>query len=776
MNEKTFCSTKHTITYNISRRLRRKLFACTAMIATAGGLTTVHGQEAEDSTLMLEEITVTASKRSQSVQEAGLSVTAIGSVELERMGADNFTDFAVRVPNLGFGAESDGRFSANSPAIRGIFGDGTTGFYIDDTPIPASIQPRVIDLSRIEVLRGPQGSLYGARSMGGTIRLITKQPSLDETEGNVHAKLSTVKEGDLNWALDGTVNIPLAPEKFAARITAYYGENSGIYDEHYLPTWTEGDAGDGVTVHENIGPAFETKENVDDETYRGFQIIGLAQVTDNLTFTPKFMYQKTDADGLPFADYEASNTDRYRFYDIDEPGYEEWWLASGTVNWEFDKGTIVSTTSYFDRYLDETEEMTSFLHWLFNNAIVPIDPLYSDISQSEDFTSFAHETRYTSSFDGPFQFTLGVFYQKNKYTRFYPNSYMVGMNDALGFEISPDDLIYYARNIFNTEEYAAFGEATMDFNDWLSVTAGGRLYETKTYAENDADGFANGGPSYSEGNQSENGFNPKVLVQADVSEDVNVYASASKGYRIGGINGNLSDALCGDELAALGITSQDARTFNSDSLWSYEAGVKSKLADNRLSVNAAGYIIKWNDIQQLNRLACGFQYVGNAGKAESTGFELEASALLAEGLTMSFAVGYTDAKITDAAGAVGVSVGDKIQGVPNWTVSSTGEYIFPVGGGYDGLLRYDFNYYGRSFSSNNETSAATQRLRPSWTALNLRAGVMTEEWEVTLFVDNVTDERANLADSRSLAAETPGRQRLVTNRPRTIGLEARARF
>ena len=724
----------------------------------------------------LEEIVVTASKREQTLQDAGVSVTVLSDLALERMGADGFSDFAVRVPNLGFGAESDGRFNSNSPAIRGIFGSGTTGFYIDEMPIPAGMQPRVIDVSRIEVLRGPQGSLYGARSMGGTIRMITKQPDMEGSSGRVHAKLSSVKGGDANWNVDGSFNIPLVEDKVAVRMTAYYGQNSGIYDKEYIPNWTEGGAGDGVTVHDNPGPKFETQENVDDETYRGFQIVGLAKLSDNLTFTPKFMYQKISADGLPFADVTPDNDVQARYYDVDESGFDRWWLASGTLNWDLGSGTLVSSTSYFDRYLDETEEMTGFLFWLFNNAIVPIDPLYSDISQSEDFTSLVHETRYTSSLDGPLQYTLGVFYQKNENTTDYPASYMNGMNAALGFEISPDDLIYIAGGPFNTKEIAAFGEVTYEFNDWLSLTGGGRWYKTTTESTGSGDGFANGGPSSFDGEQSETGFNPKVLLQADVSDNVNVYATASKGYRVGGVNGNLSDALCGDELNALGITSSDAKTYDSDSLWSYEAGVKSKLADNRVSLNASAFFVEWSNIQQLNRLGCGFQYVGNAGKAETKGFEAELLAAPIEGLTLSLAVGYTAAKITDAAGAVGVTVGDKIQGVPDWTISSGGEYVFPLTDDLEGLLRADFNYYGRSYSSNNETSAASQRLRPSWVGLNLRAGVMLETWEVALFVNNVTNERANLADSRSLAAEEPGRQRLVTNRPRTIGLEFRARF
>ncbi len=778
----------------IESTLWRKLAGTTCFTAliVTGATAPVMAQEEEKAFTGLEEIVITASKREQTLQEAGMSVTAIGAQELERMGATSFADFAVRVPNLGFGNESDGRFNANSPAIRGVFGDNTTGFYIDDTPLPASIQPRVIDIARIEVLRGPQGSLYGARSMGGTIRLITQQPDFDEASGAAHATLSSVKEGNINWSFDSSVNIPVIEDKLAVRATVYIGQNSGIFDREYIPTWVN--AVTGATV-QNTAPAFDVNENVDSETFGGFQLVAKAQIAENVTFTPKIMYQKIDADGLPFADNEPGNFTQKRFFNTEEPGTDRWWLVSGTINWDLDNGTIVSTTSYFDRAIDEREEEASFLHFLFNNIIgIPIDPLESfangeaGIQETERFKSFVHETRYTSDFEGPFQFTAGVFYQRNKNDLQYPPVFQVGLNAAVGFPIAPpaasggdEDLIYQTSNFFNTKEYAVFGELTYDLTEAVSVTAGGRWYKTETDTFIESDGFANDGPSrvpedlsLDTKDQSESGFNPKILIQANLNEEFDVYASASKGFRIGGANGNLPFGLCGDELAALGINPADVTTYDSDSLWSYEGGIKSKLADNRVSLNVSGFFIKWSDIIQQNRLACGFQFKDNAGKAEIKGFEIELTAVPIDGLTLNLALGYADAKITDTGNVPGVNIGDKIQGVPNWTASATAEYIFPLANAMDGILRADYNYYGRSYSANNE--ALNPRLRPSWNVLNVRAGVIRDDWEVTLFVDNLTNEHSNLADSRAIAAETPGRQRLVTNRPRTIGIDVRTRF
>ena len=771
-----------------SFKRKTPLVAALAFAATFITGTAIAQDDQGDYFAGLEEVIVTATKRAESLQEVGMAITAISNQELERLGAVSLLDFAVRVPNLAMAYEADGRFDSSSPSIRGIFGVNTTGFYFDDTPVNASILPRVMDLERIEVLRGPQGSLYGARSMGGTIRMITKQAKVNETESKVHATLSSVTEGDQNWNFDGVFNIPVVEDKFAIRITAYYGSNSGIFDREYIPTWVDS----GGNLRQSPGPGFARNENVDDEKYWGGNVAGKWIFSDDLSLDVKIMGQKVEADGLPFADIEPGNTTRLRFFDSDEPGTDKWTIASGTFNWHIDAGDFVSTTSWYDRTTSEWEEEAAFLHWLFDVVIgIPIDPIESTLNTTEKYKSFVQETRFSSNNDGALNYTVGVFYQDAEWDHHYPRAVSTGLADAIdaftdfpglgqncefGFCLTDDDLIFTTTTLTKTKEIAFFGELTWEFNDRWSVTAGGRWYDTKITAVNTADGFANSGPSSFDEKQSESGFNPKILVQANVNDDLNIYGSAAKGFRIGGVNGNVPIGLCGPELDVLGIDPSNATTYDSDSLWSYELGFKATLADNRVTLNGAAFFIDWSDIQQLNRLACGFQFTQNAGQAESKGFELELMAVPSEGLTLSAAVGYTDAKITDDGGVAGVAIGDKVQGVPDWTGTVSVQYIWPAFGDWEGLFRADGNYYGRSFSANNEGVGADARLRDSWSALNIRAGIISEKWELILFANNVTDERASLADSRSIAAELPGRQRLVVNRPRTIGVEARMRF
>jgi len=418
---------------------------------------------------------------------------------------------------------------------------------------------------------------------------------------------------------------------------------------------------------------------------------------------------------------------------------------------------------------------------------IPVDPVEAPLSTVEKYQTFSHETRFTSDFDGAWNFTAGVFYQDAEFDHHYPRALAVGLGQSIddfvgepGFADENfglgEDLIFVTQTDTTIEELAFFGEISWQLNDTWSITAGGRWYDTEITAVNASDGFANSGPSSFDEKQSESGFNPKLLVQAQLNDDWNLYGSAAQGFRVGGVNGNLPSGLCGPELDELGIDPSNATTYDSDSLWSYELGFKSSLADNRVTLNGAVFFIDWSDVQQFNRLACGFQFTANAGAAESTGFELELASAPMAGLTLSAAIGYTDAEITDDGGVAGVAKGDKVQGVPDWTGTLSGQYMWPTFGDWEGLVRGDFNYYGESFSANNESVGANARLRDSWTGLNLRAGIVNERWDLIVFVNNVTDERASLADSRSIAAETPGRQRLVVTRPRTFGIEARMRF
>lgn len=490
----------------------------------------------------LEEVVVTATKRETSLQDTPLSITTFSETELQRQGAVGIFDYGTKIPNLGFSNEADGRFNAGSPAIRGVAGGGVigaTGFYIDDIPVPEYMNPRVADVARVEVLRGPQGTLYGARSMGGTVRIITKQADTEEFEGYAHTSVSDVKEGGTNYAFDGGVNLPIN-ENLAVRALAYYASNSGAFDRVHLTGSPQ--------------PAFTDQNNVDDDSYYGTSLALTWQATDKLTVKPRFMYQRTDSDNLPLADIDPSNFTVPRANNIEEPGSEEWWLGSVTINLDTRIGEIVSTTAKYDRKVHEYEDQTGTLDGLLFAASGLAEPnLPAVVFETEEDTSLIHETRLISDFGDLFSdriaATVGVFYEKREHIRHYPPSFAPGINVAftnglnnafgLGIPLPPGalgtDQVFENFDDTDTEEIALFGEVTFKLSDRFRFTAGARWSDTEVDFDGVSDGFVNGGrtdppPSV----QSDSSINPKFLLEMDVNDDILAYGSASKGFRVGG--------------------------------------------------------------------------------------------------------------------------------------------------------------------------------------------------------------------------------------------------
>jgi len=267
----------------------------------------------------LEEIVVTATKRAESAQSIPLSISAISGEELEARGVVDFFDYATTIPNLSFGAATDGVLAGRSISLRGIAGLNTTSVYIDDTPISESIDPKVLDLDRIEVLRGPTGTLYGARSLGGTIRQITNKPSVDETNYKVRAGFSSTNESDdLNFILSGDANIPLS-DTVASKWTVFVEEKGGVFDRNV------GTIQDFLAAPATlVGAPIDVVEDVDSESTVALQAAFLIQASDNLVIEPRVLYQRTELDGFPLADIEPENFDQNRSFNTPEFAEDEW--------------------------------------------------------------------------------------------------------------------------------------------------------------------------------------------------------------------------------------------------------------------------------------------------------------------------------------------------------------------------------------------------------------------------------------------------------------------
>ncbi len=767
----------------------------------------------------LETITVTAEKRSESEQTVPLSMTTFSAAALQQKEINTFFDYATKVPNLAFAPTGDGVGTARTVSIRGISGDNVTGFYIDDTPLPDSIDPRVLDVDHIEVLRGPQGTLYGARSMGGLVRIVTKEPNLTTSDGSVHAGLSyTDRTNQPNWTADGVFNIPIIQDQAALRLSFFGDDEAGYFKRSFC---TDPAAAMALTCTPLAASGITTVKNVGAlNTYGGAAALTV-KITDALTVTPRIMQQRASYNGFPLADYRSmpsngigypvpsgpyslprplypSSFTQARWFDVPEGGYDSWALYSIALNWKTGFGEFVSSTAYFSRKVDETEEESDFVYAAITSSpgpgLPPGRPEPSGIEEIKDYQRFVEEVRFASDLKGPIQFVVGGFYSdfhgRLPLAAYYPGATVPGFDATLtggAGEVTPGhpDLIFAQDFHTDIKEPAAFGEVSFQPLDALKVTAGLRWYQVKTSASGYEEGAATGGgpaiisPPFT---TTESGTNPKFEADYHITPDDMIYVNAAKGFRPGGLvpivppgqPGTGTDCVASLKQANPNITIADTRSFRSDSLWSYELGTKTSWFDRRLTFDAAGFYIKWKNIQQNIFLSCGFQYVANAGAAVSKGGEMELRAKLTEPLEFSLGAGYQNAKITETSAASPQQVGSPVYQVPDWTGNGALTYTTQLTGDWKLISGADYSYVGRSFAGSN--SPANPRLRGSYRLINTSFAFSRNKFQLAVVGKNLANEVAILGDNRSIAAEVPGRPRLFVNQPRTVGVEFRQSF
>ena len=726
----------------------------------------------------LEEIVVTATRREESVQSVPMSITAITEVDLEKRAATQFFDYASSIPNLSFGysggGQSAGFASSRQVAIRGIAGDGTTAFYIDDTPVPVSIDPQAVDVAQIEVLRGPQGTLYGALSMGGTLRVMTEQPNPEKVEILAHGSVSdTDHAAKANYQTDGSLNLPLIDDKLAIRFSGYHEELGGYFKRYA----------------EDTG---ETFNNVGQTTTTGGQVAMLWKITDDLSVTPRVIYQRTELNGLPFStvNYNAASLSpiiirptsltQDQLFNIPESSSDQWTLSSLVLKYHQPFGTFVFSTSDFNRTTTDIEDQTLAVSQVF--GIAPLPTSISDYNHPRIQTD---ELRFASTFSGPFQLVSGLYYAHTNTSGVgFPPNYIPGLNAATG-GIYGTDLSYYYNNGRDVQiETAPYAEANYDITDHWRATAGIRATRIESVlGPVTADGIANGGPTtVAQTSTTQTTITPKYSLQYRFSPDNQVYATVAKGFRPGSPSGGqVPQDACGADLAALGLKSGNIGPVQPDTVWSYELGEKTSWLDKRLTVDFDVFRIDWDKIQQTVLLACGFSFDANAGAARSQGAELDINARVLDDLTLELSGGYDDAKFTETVPGVLFRAGDLIPQVPRVSAAFDADYEFQISGDLSAFANADYRYVGSSWSTNNAltnptTGAVIPLIRPSYRIADLRGGVKYGKTEYALFIKNLTNEYANLSDTTAVSLQATGQSRVAISPPRTIGLEFRYRY
>ena len=752
-----------------------------------------------------QEVVVTATLRAQNLQDIPFSINAQTEEDIQRSGATNLETLSrnvagLTIQNLGPGQSqvavrgvSAGQIVRDQPGVK-----EQVGVYLDDSVISLSLftpDLDLYDLNRVETLRGPQGTLFGSGSVGGTIRYITNQPSLTRMEGSLEANINLVDGGDVGGALRGMVNAPVSDD-VAIRAVGYYQRYGGFIDA--------------------FGPA--GGENVNDGHRAGGRIAILLQPADNITITPRILYQEVDANGFnrqevfnlysnPFTTPPRTFNEREQYLLLRENFRDRTFIADLNINLELGDVTLTSISSYVNRDITVSRDASALTH------SVSIDLGYaagalnipSNLVDTTDLETFTQEARIATNGDGPFNFVAGVFYSHTArfYTQRLPTPGYDAFTDArFGAGTSaavangfPANSPYNSDLPYSINQYAAFGEATWDITDQLHLTAGGRVYDFSETRR-----FKSGGLFSNLDNRvdetSSSGFSPRFILSYEPAENLRINAQASKGFRLGGVNDPLNLPLCTPTDAALFGGFQD---YDDETLWNYEVGVRGRRGG--LNFSAAAFYTDISNLQvTLDAGSCSSRIVFNVPEAHSQGLEFELSAEPVEGLNFSLNGTILEAEFDSTlpgalAATTGIREGNRLPSVPKFQLSASASYEFPISDGAQAYFGASYQHVGsrytqpsdqennpRTFVSGLPFNGATGAgatvidLRlPSYDYINLSAGI---DWDngfsAMIYVTNLTDENALLSFDR----ERGGRARLGFNvgQPRIIGITLRKRF
>ena len=713
----------------------------------------------------LQQVTVTAQKRAEDIQTVPISITAISGATLTAQGARDLQDVLSEIPNLSFqnstAPNNMGLSQSRGIAIRGISGTYTTSVYIDDTPVPVSIDPRMLNIDHIEVLMGPQGTLYGQASMGGTVKIVTAGPSLKSVDGFVDADVHDLQGGGAGTSESFSLNDPLSSDS-AIKFGGFYSYEPGFLTRTY-------DDPSAINGNDVTGPAKYVDHVGTQDSYGGFAAyLWQPEGPENLSVESKLMYQDTTSDGWLLTDYSTDDLIVRRALNSPETWQDLYYLATLSVHLDTGIGKLTSATSYFWSDGSDTEDGADVTKLLFHLAYVVPSPAFTN----QYLETFAQEFRLESEIGSALRTTTGIYYS-DTFNEFREYIIAPGANEASGGVLGTDlgGLEHYPNRSY---EWAAFASATYSLTNRLNLTAGLRQSYIQSRDMSWAEGFYVGGPlSTTNLFYKTDSLTPRFSAEYQITDDKMVYTTEAKGFRPGG-SYELPD-VCDPDLPKLGLP-PGIEKYNSDSLWSYEIGSKTRWLDGRLTANIAVYDIEWSNIQEVIELpTCGFPAVINGAHARSQGTELELSWAPTTGISLGLTSGYEDARITAIGPGSGtLYVGQPLNGVAKWTGAANAEFQVPterLGAAY---FRVDYSYVGQSLSLN--TSPVVGIIRPSYNLLNVRVGTVINNWQPSLYVKNITNARPNLGDDLSELVALPDRPRFEIGPPRSIGLDVRYKF
>ena len=788
----------------------------------------------------LQEVIVTAQKRAERLQDVPISLSAITQQDLDQQGLRSIDDVTAVTPGvtfqrMGTGLNANYNDEQSDISIRGIesqAGTSTTAVYIDDAPVETrhimfgSVTPfpELFDLERVEVLRGPQGTLFGASAEGGAVRFVSPEPGLNAYSGYMRSELSSIDYGDTSYSAGAAGGGPLVNDVLGFRASVSFDRQGGWVDR---ASYTH-PGSDPLTLPTFTGITQPNANWQQTETAR----LALKWVPiEGLSVTPSFFYQHLHLNDTAAYWINLSDPSSGLFRNgnaLTDPSTDWFSLLALKIDYNLGWGELTSSTSYFVRRQNSISDYTQYerVTFLGNSYPQPGDAAPTPFKDSQN--NVFQELRLASTDpNGRIKWTGGLFYgrmSENVEEYIYDKTLNAEFLALTGIPLCGVILgpcpngTYLEAPLDRTidQQVAGFGEVSVSVLRSFTATVGLRVSHNEVTTDTEATGGALvGNPgvltTYS---ITENPVTPKAVLSWKPDRDSMYYMSAAKGYRVGGINGPNNVGICSADVSSLGLglppingIAQWPLKYSSDSLWSYEVGAKDTLLDHKLVVDASVFLIRWKDIQQNVYLPdCGLQFITNLGQVMSRGGDLELHYLPFESLLLSLTASYTDAKFLESACA-GVSIFNGVE-----CASSGGSLAKPVASEGDRLLANPWNvHFGGEFNHHLPIADAIGYLRvdyqvltsqkallvgqdarnaffdntipglPLSKELGLRLGTRFNGFDISVFGQNLTNEHPLMFESRDIPPVLPtsppdnlyfGR----TVRPRTIGLTGTYRF
>ena len=764
--------------------------------------------------LPLQAITVTATLREEQLADIPFSIAAPSARELRIRGAETIEDVAVNVAgfsvqNLGPGQSqvamrgtSAGQIARDQPGVK-----EEVGAYLDDVPMSLSLfTPDVdfFDINRVEVLRGPQGTLFGSGSLTGTVRYITNQPELGVRSVFGEVGASALDNGTPGANIKLGVNFPLG-ERAATRIAAYHNQLGGWMDA--------------------VQPDFSVDDNVNTGQRSGVRAAIRFDPSGHFSITPRVVFQRVKMDGWnridaynilanPYTTTRPAVTlgERELFTQLAEPFTDDFLLGDLRLRYDFSNSSLVSITSFNSRDILVVRDATALTASITGGGGDPesVYTLNAPLDDATDVRGFTQEVRLSGGAAGVnrLRWLVGGFYSDTK--RDYGQSLIVaGYQDATGTPTqglrAAKDELFFSDLSYSLQQFALFGEGTWAFTNKIDLTAGLRYYNFTEDRDQVFDGiFAHGGTGTTvlsvPGSVDADGLAPRFIVTYKASNTLTWNAQASKGFRLGGINDPLNAPLC---------TPTDLATFSGrdawtdETAWNYELGMKYQFLGGSGSLNASAFYMDIRDLQlTVTAGSCSSRLVFNVPKARSQGLEFELAVAPSERLDFAVSTSLTDSELrstltsTDSLGQVsvvsGIEEGNRLPSVPQVQGTAAATYRWPRPGGSSIFVSGSYHYVGTRYTQIDDLAAGfgTVNLNsfaphsiggpftqptftfdpemPAYSLVNLRVGMRRPTWDLSVYLNNLTDERAFLALDRERG--TRARVGYLTNPPRTLGV------